>query len=355
MKVIIITGSAGLIGSEAAEYFAKSGYTIAGVDNDMRKTFFGAEASTQWRREQLEERLNGRYIHHALDIRDKVPMQRLFEQYGSDIVAVIHAAAQPAHDWAVKDPYTDFEVNANGTLNMLDVTRRKAPQAAFIHVSTAKVYGDAPNRLPLEEFDTRYDLHVGNLYYNGIHETFPIDNSMHSLYGASKTAADILAQEYGRYFDMNVVSVRGNCMTGSLHSGTMLHGFLSYLMKCALTGQEYVVLGYKGKQVRDNIHSYDFITAFDHLLQKKHRGGVYNLGGGRASNCSILEAIAMCESITGKKMNYRIDPQARKGDHIWYITDNSKFMATFPDWKLTKSIPAILTEIAQNTERWLTQ
>jgi CDP-paratose 2-epimerase len=345
MPIALVTGSAGLIGAEAVRFFAARGYTCAGVDNDMRRVFFGEDASTAWSRQRLEESVPG-YVHHDADIRDRDAMERLFGEYGTDIAVVIHTAAQPSHDWAARDPHMDFTVNANGTLTLLEATRAHCPGAVFIFTSTNKVYGDAPNALPLVEHETRWEVEPGHAYAeHGIDETMSIDQCKHSLFGASKVAADVLVQEYGRYFGMKTACFRGGCLTGPGHAGTELHGFLSYLMKCAITGKPYTVFGYKGKQVRDNIHSWDLINMFWHFCQAPRVGEVYNAGGSRHSNCSMMEAIALCEEITGNRMNVTFSDEARIGDHIWYISDVRKFRDHFPDWEYAYGLREILEQI----------
>lgn len=353
MSIVIITGSAGLIGSEAAKFFANLDFDIIGIDNDMRRHFFGKDASTAWNRSQLEQALGHKYQHHTVDIRDKQIIYDLFKQYSANITLVIHTAAQPSHDWAARDPQMDFSINANGTLNLLEATRQYAPDAAFIFTSTNKVYGDTPNGLPLIEQELRWEIDRNHKYTNGIREDMSIDQTMHSLFGASKVAADILVQEYGRYFGLRTACFRGGCLTGPNHSGTQLHGFLAYLMKCTMTGDPYTVFGYKGKQVRDNIHSADLICAFYEFFKTPRVGEVYNIGGGRDSNCSMLEAIDLCENITGKKLNWTYSEQNRAGDHIWWISDTGKFSKHYPNWQLQYDIPQILQEIyAHNLERW---
>jgi CDP-paratose 2-epimerase len=353
--VVVITGSAGLIGSEAAEYFTEKGFDVVGIDNDMRQAFFGPEASTAWNRQRLESKLNSSYQHKDIDIRDKDNILRLFKRYSDDIKVVIHTAAQPSHDWAAQEPFTDFTINANGTLNLLEATRQYAPDAVFIYTSTNKVYGDTPNRLPLVEKDTRWEIPDGHVYADGITETMSIDQSMHSLFGASKASADLIVQEYGRYFDLKTVSFRGGCLTGPSHSGTQLHGFLAYLMKCAATGTPYTVFGYKGKQVRDNIHSADLIKAFYEFYKSPRIAEVYNIGGGRYSNCSMLEAIDICEKITGRELDWQYSEQNRAGDHIWWISGLEKFMSHYPNWKIEYDVPQILQEIYDaNIDRWQT-
>lgn len=350
-KIAIITGSAGLIGAEACRFFASKGFGIVGIDNDMRSYFFGADASTEWSKKKLEEELVN-YKHYAIDIRNTSDIENVFKEYSSNIEIVIHTAAQPSHDWAAKEPVTDFTINANGTLNMLEQSKKYCPHATFIFTSTNKVYGDRPNFLPLIETEKRWEIDSSHQYYkNGIDESMSIDDTMHSLFGASKVAADILVQEYGKYFSMKTACFRGGCLTGPGHSGAMLHGFLAYLVKCAITGTQYNVLGYKGKQVRDNIHSYDLVNAFWHFHQKPRSGQVYNMGGSRFSNCSMLEAIEMLEEITGKKMNWTYQDQNRMGDHIWWISDVSKFKSHYPDWQMTYDIKRILNEIVENMSK----
>ncbi len=315
--------------------------------------FFGEDASTNWNRHQLEQELGRRYRHYDIDIRDSQQVLSVFQEYNADIALVIHTAAQPSHDWAARDPQIDFTVNANGTLNLLEATRQYAPDAPFIFTSTNKVYGDTPNYLPLIEHDLRWEIEPEHTYANGIREDMSIDQTMHSLFGASKVAADILVQEYGRYFGLRTACFRGGCLTGPNHSGTQLHGFLAYLMKCTMTSVPYTVFGYQGKQVRDNIHSADLIRAFYEFFKAPRVGEVYNIGGGRASNCSMLEAIDLCQKITGKKLNWTYSEQNRAGDHIWWISDTSKFVQHYPDWQLQYDVPQILQEIyTHNLERW---
>jgi len=345
MKIAIVTGSAGLIGSESVDFLSTKFDKIIGVDNNLRAYFFGENASTDWNRKHLEETYPN-YVHYETDIRDYKEMEKIFKEYSSDIRMIVHAAAQPSHDWAANEPITDFTVNANGTLNMLELTRQYCPKAVFIYTSTNKVYGDTPNLLPLVELETRWEIDKSHKYFkHGIDESMSIDNSKHSLFGASKVAADVLSQEYGRYFNMNVGVFRGGCLTGPNHSGTMLHGFLSYLMKCAITGDHYTIYGYKGKQVRDNIHSWDLVNMFWHFYQNPRQGEAYNAGGGRHSNCSMQEAIAIAERITGKKMNFIYSETNRIGDHIWYISDLSKFKNHYPDWNWKYNLEDILTQI----------
>jgi len=349
MSVAIVTGSAGLIGSEAVKFFHEKGFDVVGVDNNMRRYFFGEDGSTQWNREALERTLKG-YRHCDLDIRDGEAIGRLFGEYGKEIELVVHTAAQPSHDWAAKEPVTDFTVNANGTLEMLEATRRCCPEAAFIFTSTNKVYGDTPNDLPLVEEESRWEIDAAHPYHDfGIDESMSIDQSKHSVFGASKVAADVMAQEYGRYFGLRTGTFRGGCLTGPAHSGAELHGFLAYLVKCAVSGRPYTIFGYKGKQVRDNIHSHDLVSAFWHFVQNPREGEVYNMGGSRHSNCSMLEAIAMVERMAGKKLNYTLSDQARSGDHIWWISDVRKFQAHYPEWRYEYDIERIMQEIVEAT------
>ena len=354
MSVAIITGSAGLIGSEASAFFGRLGFDVVGIDNDMRRVFFGDNASTKWQREQLEKELGKRYRHIDADIRDYAAIEKVFKKYASDIKLIIHTAAQPSYDWAAREPITDFTVNANGTLNILEAARLFAPQAVFIFTSTNKVYGDTPNRLPLIEQEYRFEIDPNHTYRDGIREDMSIDQNLHSLFGASKAAADILVQEYGRYFGMYTACFRGGCLTGPRHSGTELHGFLAYLMKCAATAAPYTVFGYKGKQVRDNIHSNDLIRAFHEFFKAPRTAEVYNMGGARYSNCSMLEAIKICEEITKRQVKWSYSEANRIGDHIWWISSVAKFMSHYPLWRIEYDVPKILREIYDlNAERWL--
>lgn len=356
MSVVVVTGSAGLIGSETVQFFYNKGFDVVGIDNNMRQVFFGADASTDWNRQNLQQQLGSHYQHYNIDIRNQDEVNNLFKKYGNAIELVVHTAAQPSHDWAAREPLTDFTVNANGTLILLDATRQFAPNAVFIFTSTNKVYGDTPNRLPLIEQETRWEIDPTHAFQNGIDESMSIDASLHSLFGASKVAADVLVQEYGRYFDMKTVCFRGGCLTGPNHSGTALHGFLAYLIKCTVVGKPYTIFGYKGKQVRDNIHSYDLVNAFYHFFQNPRSGEVYNMGGSRYSNCSMLEAITLCEEISGKKLNWSYTESNRIGDHIWYISDISKFQNHYPTWKQEYNLRQLLEDIyGKNVERWLAQ
>ena len=351
-SVALITGSGGLIGSESVAFFSDKFDTVVGIDNNMREVFFGKEASTAWNVQRIR-RQYGNYLHHSLDIRDQAGVEKIYQQYSAQIKLIIHAAAQPSHDWAAKDPFTDFSVNANGTLNLLEMTRKYCPEAVFIFTSTNKVYGDAPNSLPLIERESRWEIEETHPFYqDGIDETMPIDQSLHSLFGVSKAAADLLVQEYGKYFGMNTVCFRGGCLTGPHHSGTLLHGFLAYLMKCLLTDTPYEVFGYRGKQVRDNIHSYDLVNMFWHYYRNPRKGEVYNAGGSRHANCSILEAIDLCESLTGRSLKWRYNEKNRIGDHIWWISNVNKFKAHYPGWHFRYNLEDILVQIRDElTER----
>lgn len=348
MNVAIVTGSAGLIGSESVSFLSEKMDLVVGIDNDQRAYFFGEEASTKWNENRLKEKYPN-FKTYNCDIRNYDDLEKIFKEYGADVKMIVHTAAQPSHDWAAREPITDFTINANGTLNLLELTRLNCPEAVFIFTSTNKVYGDTPNHLPLVELEKRWELDSSHPWYEkGIDETMSIDNSKHSLFGASKVAADVLCQEYGKYFGMKVGVFRGGCLTGPQHSGAQLHGFLSYLMKCAITGTEYTIFGYKGKQVRDNIHSWDLVNMFWHFYQNPRQGEVYNAGGSRHSNCSMMEAIDICENITGKKMNYKYSETNRIGDHIWYISDVSKFKNHFPNWEYKYGMEDILTQIHEN-------
>jgi CDP-paratose 2-epimerase len=343
--VAVITGSAGLIGAEAARFFADKGLEIVGIDNDMRREFFGKEASTAWNRQRLETELKA-YRHYDVDIRDQSAVADLFGRYRASVAVVIHTAAQPSHDWAAQAPFVDFSINAGGTLNLLEASRQYCPNACFIFTSTNKVYGDTPNRLPLVEQPTRWELLDDHPYgRHGIDESMSIDQTMHSLFGASKVAADVLVQEYGRYFGMRTACFRGGCLTGPDHSGTQLHGFLAYLVKCAVTDTPYLVFGYRGKQVRDNIHSFDLVNAFWHFFEAPRAGEVYNIGGGRYCNCSMLEAIEKCQSLTGRDLRWSYSETNRTGDHIWWISDIRRFRTHYPGWSIHYDIDAILCEI----------
>jgi len=343
-----------LIGSEAAEKFVALGYHVVGIDNDMRKVFFGDDGSTAWNVRRLVSTLGANYEHHHCDIRDREAINSIFARFGSSISAVIHTAAQPSHDWAAREPFTDFDVNAGGTMAMLEACRLHSPQAPFVFCSTNKVYGDTANSLPLHEMPTRYEIDFNHTYSGGIREDMSIDNSLHSVFGASKVAADVMVQEYGRYFDMPTVCFRGGTLTGGSHSASELHGFLAYLMKCNMTGRPYTVFGYQGKQVRDAIHSSDLISAFAFYVAKPTSAAVYNIGGGRTSHCSVLEAITLCQEISGRELTWSYDDTSRVGDHLWWVSDNGAFERDYPAWGLTKDVPGILKEIhATNAANWV--
>jgi CDP-paratose 2-epimerase len=353
VSTIIVTGSGGLIGSESVAHFVRAGYDVIGIENDMRARFFGPEASTARTTERLRAQLGASFRSEELDIRDADGVLRLFEAVGGDLAAVIHTAAQPSHDWAASDPQTDFGVNANGTLNLLEATRKVQPSATFVFTSTNKVYGDTPNRLPLVDLGERLELPEDHRFFAGVDTSMSIDGTMHSLFGVSKAAADLMVQEYGRYFDMPTVCFRGGCLTGPSHAGAQLHGFLSYLMRCTVTGDPYTVFGYDGKQVRDNIHSNDVVRAFEAFHSAPRSGAVYNLGGGRESNCSMREAIAACERIAGRELDWTLSDKARAGDHRWWISDLSDFKRDYPGWELRYDLEATLREIHDaNVERW---
>jgi len=341
IKTILVTGSSGLIGSEAVEYFDRQGHWIVGIDNNMRRVFFGAEGDTLWNLERLRG-ITNHFSYADIDIRDRAAIEGLFRTQRFDLI--IHCAAQPSHDKARDIPLLDFDVNAVGTVNLLEATRQHSPEAVFIFLSTNKVYGDAPNEVPLTELPTRWD-YARPEDFNGIDESCRIDRTLHSLFGVSKAAGDLMAQEYGRYFKMNVGVFRGGCLTGPSHSGVALHGFLSFLMKQTLTGGDYSVFGYKAKQVRDNIHSYDVVRAIEEFAANPRPGEVYNLGGGRSNSLSMLEAIEKIEQLTGCKLNWRYLDENRKGDHICYISNPGKFQSHYPNWQITRSLDSILEEM----------
>ena len=355
MPTAIVTGSGGLIGSESVARFVARGYSVIGLENDMRARFFGPEASTAHTTTALRKRFPAEFRSLELDIRDRAGVERVFAEQAGSIGLVIHTAAQPSHDWAATDPHMDFEVNALGTLNLLQAARTHAPQATFVFCSTNKVYGDLPNSLPLLEQAERLELPAGHPYHEGIDTSMSIDRSTHSLFGVSKTSADLLVQEYGRYFEMPTVCFRGGCLTGPNHAGTQLHGFLSYLMRSTVVGEPYTVFGYGGKQVRDNIHAADLVAAFEAFHAAPRTGGaVYNIGGGRASNCSMLEAIELCQEIAGRELDWTLSQQHRTGDHRWWISDLRPFIADHPGWRLSYGLKDILREVHdQNAERWL--
>ncbi|MCE2788406.1 MAG: NAD-dependent epimerase/dehydratase family protein [Saprospiraceae bacterium] len=343
--VCLVTGSSGLIGSESVKFFSEHFSQVVGIDNDMRSYFFGPDASTKWIAHELQDTVPNFTQKHT-DIRNISELETIFNDYGADIQLIIHTAAQPSHDWAAKEPLTDFGVNATGTLHLLEMTRKYCPKAVFIFTSTNKVYGDTPNFLPLVELDERWEINENHRYYqHGIDEELSIDQSKHSVFGASKVAADIMVQEYGQYFGMNTGVFRGGCLTGPNHSGAQLHGFLAFLMKCTLNKEPYTIFGYKGKQVRDNIHSFDLVNMFWHFYKNPKQGEVYNAGGGRFSNCSMVEAISLCEEISGNKLAVSYSDSNRIGDHIWYISDVSKFKSHYPEWNYRFDLKTTLTEM----------
>ncbi|MBC2595609.1 NAD-dependent epimerase/dehydratase family protein [Ruficoccus amylovorans] len=341
MKNILVTGSSGLIGSEVCTFFSDQGFAVHGLDNNQRAEFFGQSGDTRWNQQRLQQTL-AHFEHHELDIRDRAAVRELVKSLRPDVM--VHAAAQPSHDKAAQIPFDDFDINAGGTLNLLEAARQHCPESPFIHMSTNKVYGDAPNRIALREEDTRWE-YDNPAFAHGIAEDFTIDQSKHSLFGASKVAADVMVQEYGRYFGLPTCCLRGGCLTGPNHSGVELHGFLSYLIKCNLEGREYTVFGYKGKQVRDNIHSLDVARFMWAFYQSPRIGEVYNLGGGKSNSCSILEAFARIEALSGQPMKSRYVEQNREGDHICYYSDLRKMRHHYPDWDLTKSLDDIFKEI----------
>ncbi len=345
---ILVTGSSGLIGSEAVERFDHQGHQVIGIDNNMRRVFFGPTGDTTWNLERLKKSTS-RFEHRNLDIRDREGIATLFQEHRFDLI--VHCAAQPSHDKAADIPLLDFDVNAVGTMNLLEATRQHCPDAVFIFMSTNKVYGDAPNEIPLLELPTRYDYALPE-NHEGIDENCRIDRTLHSIFGASKVAADVMAQEYGRYFGLKVGIFRGGCLTGPGHSGVELHGFLSYLVKVAVTGQPYTVFGYKGKQVRDNIHSHDVIRAFEEFARNPRPGEVYNMGGGRENSVSILEAIDLVQEMIGKRIQWTYKDEARKGDHICYISDLRKFQHHFPGWRISRNLNSILEEMVESQKRY---
>jgi CDP-paratose 2-epimerase len=352
MGTAIVTGSGGLVGSESVRHLVEAGWDVIGLENDMRARFFGPDASTARTTEELVATYP-EFRSLDVDVRDAEGVERVFAGSAKRLDLIIHTAAQPSHDWAAGDPQTDFGINANGTLNLLEAARHHAPDATFVLISTNKVYGDLPNELPLEELETRLELPAGHRYFGGIDTSMSVDRSTHSLFGVSKTAADLLAQEYGRYFDMPTVAFRCGCITGPSHAGAMLHGFLAYLMKCTVTGEEYTVFGYGARQVRDNIHSADLVAACMAYHHAPRPAAVYNMGGGRQSNCSMLEAIEACERIAARELRWQLVDQARIGDHRWWISDLSEFTTDYPEWSLGYDVEAILREIHDaNVDRW---
>lgn len=348
-KLVLVTGSAGLIGSEAVRFFANKGFKVIGIDGDLRKYFFGPAASTLWNKNKLKKEVKD-YVHINADIRNQKKIEEIFKNNKIDLI--IHAAAQPSHDWAAKEPLTDFTINALGTLIFLEAFRKYAPGAIFIFTSTNKVYGDNPNKLPLKELKTRFELPKEHKFYKGIDESMSLDDTTHSIFGVSKTSADLMVQEYGRYFNLKTGVFRGGCLTGPAHSGAQLHGFLAYLVSSIVNEQEYTIFGYKGKQVRDNIHSFDVVNAFYHFYLNPKKGEVYNLGGSRYSNISVMEAVKKIEKITGKKAKVKYNSKNRIGDHIWYISDVSKFQKDYPKWEYTYDSNKILEELCAFAQKY---
>jgi CDP-paratose 2-epimerase len=354
MSIAIITGSGGLVGSESVRYFVELGFDVIGLENDMRSYFFGSAASTARTTERLLGAYSDAFRSIDIDIRDRDGIERVFAAAGKRAELVIHTAAQPSHDWAATNPQVDFSVNAHGTLNLLEATRKHCPDATFVFCSTNKVYGDTPNYLPLEPVGERLELPADHRYWRGIDTTMSIDASTHSLFGVSKVSADLLVQEYGHYFGLASVCFRGGCLTGPNHAGARLHGFLSYMMRCTITGDTYIVYGYEGLQVRDNIHSRDLVAAFDAFRRSPRSAAVYNIGGGRQCNCSVLEAIRACERVAGRELSWTSSDDHRIGDHRWWISDLAPFIDDFPEWKITYGIDDILGEIYEaNVESWM--
>ena len=355
MPTAIVTGSGGLVGSESVTALVRAGFDVIGIENDTRAELFGPEASTADVTARLSKEFP-EFDSQFLDIRDQVGISGLFAASGRQIEIVIHTAAQPSHDWAASDPQADFAINASGTLNLLEAARASCPDATFVFVSTNKVYGDTPNRLPLVDHGSRLELPPDHPYFGGIDTTMSIDATMHSLFGASKAAADLMVQEYGRYFGMPTVCFRGGCLTGPNHAGAQLHGFLAYLMKCAATGTPYTVFGYEGKQVRDNLHSADLVAAFLEFHTRPIAGAVFNMGGGRANSCSVLEAIELSEAVSGRELQWETSDQARQGDHRWWISDLEQFRSEYPNWSVKRDLSTTLGEIhSANAERWVEQ
>ena len=347
MSVVIITGSSGLVGSESVDFFCNKGFDVIGIDNNLRKTFFGKEASTTWVKNKLIKK-HKNFKNYNIDIRSISSLEKIFKNFKKNISLIIHCAAQPSHDYGKDFPILDFNVNATGTLNLLELTKNYCSSAPFIFMSTNKVYGDNPNRLKFIEKLKRWELNKNNNYFKGINEKFSIDNCTHSFFGVSKTYADLIVQEYGKNIGLKTVSFRGGCITGPNHSGAKLHGFLSYLVKSTLTKREYSLIGYKGKQVRDNLHSYDLVSCFWEFFKKPKYGEVYNIGGGRFSNCSILEAISEVEDYKNIEINRKIIKTNRVGDHIWYISNTNKFKKDYPKWKQKYNTRKIIRELIEN-------
>ena len=347
MAVVLITGSSGLVGSESVNFFCKKGFDVIGIDNNLRKFFFGAEGSTLWVRNSLLKK-NKRFKNFNVDIRNYDKLSKIFQRYKKQITLIIHCAAQPSHDYGKNYPVIDFNVNATGTLNLLELTKKYCYDAKFVFMSTNKVYGDNPNKLKLYEKNSRWELKKDDVYFKGINEKFPIDDCTHSFFGVSKTYADLIVQEYGKNVGLKTVCFRGGCVTGPNHSGAKLHGFLSYLVKLSLKNKEYNIIGYKGKQVRDNLHSFDLVNCFWEFYKRPRRGEIYNIGGGRYSNCSIIEAIHLVERIKNIKIKKKFIQTPRVGDHIWYISNLSKFKKHYPNWKQKYDTIKIIEELVDN-------
>lgn len=349
MKIALITGSCGLVGSESVDFFIKKKFHILGLDNNLREFFFGKNGSTIWLKERIKKKYKEKYKHFNVDIRDYSKLEKIFKKYKTKIKVIIHSAAQPSHDWAATNPAIDFGVNAIATLNLLMLSNKYlTKRTPFIYMSTNKVYGDTPNYLRIKELKTRFELNSKNKFFNGIDESMSIDNNIHSLFGASKLAADILVQEYGKNFGLKTVCFRAGCITGSNHSGAKLHGFLSYLVKSCIKNKSYTIIGYKGKQVRDNIHSKDLVNCFWEFYKKPTSGEIYNIGGGRKCSCSILEAIKLIEEILKIKIKIIYEKKHRTGDHKWWITNNKKFMRDYPNVKINYNIKKIIEELIDN-------
>jgi len=346
MSIVLITGSSGLVGSESVNFFSKKGFEVVGIDNNLRKFFFGIEGSTNQVKNDLLKK-NKRFKSYSIDIRSYNGLKKIYKKYKKNISLIIHCAAQPSHDYAKNFPLLDFNVNATGTLNLLELTKKYCPSAAFIFMSTNKVYGDNPNKLQIIEKQKRWELKKNDKYFKGINENFAIDNCTHSFFGVSKTYADLIVQEYGKNVGLKTVCFRGGCLTGPNHSGAKLHGFLSYLVKLSLTKKKYSLIGYKGKQVRDNLHSLDLANCFWEFFKKPTRGEVYNMGGGRYSNCSIIEALDLVEDIANIKIRREILKKPRVGDHIWYISDLTKFKKHYPNWKQKYNTKKIIAELIE--------
>jgi CDP-paratose 2-epimerase len=347
MSIALITGSCGLVGSESAYFFSSKGLDVVGIDNNLRQIFFGKEASTIWQRNKLKNKLKT-YNHFNTDIRNYNNLEKIFKKFKKNISVVIHCAAQPSHDYGKNFPVLDFDVNAKGTLNMLELTKIYCPNSVFINMSTNKVYGDNPNRLNIIEKSKRWELKKNDLNYKGIKENFSLDNCTHSFFGVSKVYSDLIAQEYGKNIGLKTVSFRGGCITGPNHSGAKLHGFLSYLVKAGVKNKKYSLIGYKGKQVRDNLHSYDLVNCFWEVFKKPKKGEVYNIGGGRYSNCSVIEALESVEKISKIKIKKEYVKSNRVGDHIWYVSDISKFKKDYPNWKQHYNTDKILEELVES-------